>query len=150
MPQFACDALMALPATSASEIGGRRGLAGDRPGRVDARLERVERPAQRVDRHRRGDVGGAREARGAEHGQREHGRARLRAVDQRQALFGRERDRAQAGARERVGARQSGAPSVTSASPSPTSTSARCASGARSPLAPTDPRDGHARVHAAR
>ena len=36
----------------------------------------------------------------------------------------------------------------THASPSPTSGSARCASGARSPLAPTDPRLGHVREHA--
>ena len=55
--------------------------------------------------------------------------------------LGRERDRPQAGAREGVGARQRSRRWY-SASPSPTSTSARCASGARSPLAPTEPRDG--------
>ncbi len=97
---------MPLPVAERREVGGRRGLAGQRPGRVDARLERVERAAQRVHRHRRGDVGGARQPRGGEHGERQHRRARLCAVDQREALLGRERDRRQTGARERVGAGQ--------------------------------------------
>ena len=56
--------------------------------------------------------------------------------------FGCERDRPQARARERGSARSAPGRRRRSTSPSPTSTSARCASGARSPLAPTDPRDG--------
>ena len=66
----------------------------------------------------------------------------LRAVDEREAFLGRERDWRRA--RPRASAVGAGhrprAPSQTS--PSPIRTSARCASGARSPLAPTDPRHG--------
>ena len=62
--------------------------------------------------------------------------------------FGAERDRRRVRPRRaRAAAGVRVAPSQTS--PSPISTSAMCASGARSPLAPTDPRLGHARMHAA-
>ena len=55
--------------------------------------------------------------------------------------FASSRDRLEPDRRERLGARTAASPS-TYASPSPTSGSARCASGARSPLAPTEPRLG--------
>ena len=108
-----------------------------------------DRAAQRVDRQRRGDVGRARELFGAGQRQREHGGRRLRAVDERQPFLRAERDRRQAGAARAPRRPGIGRPSSPSASPSPMSTSARCASGARSPLAPTEPRDGTTRVHAA-
>ena len=64
-------------------------------------------------------------------------------VHRRAAPRARERVRAGATQRRRV------LVAVASTSPSPISTSARCASGARSPLAPTDPRRGTTRMHAA-
>ena len=74
--------------------------------------------------------------------QAEQRRRRLRAVDRAPVLLSAP---AMTGcrpdARQRRGTRLAPAPSC-QASPSPMSTSPRCASGARSPLAPTDPRDG--------
>ena len=122
------------------QIVGRAACPGNGRARVDARIERAARPHQRVDRQRGGDVGGAGEALGAGQRQREHGGGRLRAVDEREAFLGPERDRRQARRRQRVGAGVGAGPSQVS--PSPMSTSARWASGARSPLAPTDPRLG--------
>ena len=112
-------------------------------GVVQARLERMERAAQAVDRQRGGDVGGAGQPLGAEQRQRRDRRRRLRAVDEREAFLRPQLDRRDAGARERARARRAPPPSSPIvACPSPISTSARCASGARSPLAPTEPRLG--------
>ena len=69
------------------DVGGRRPLSGERPGVVDARLERMDRSEQRVDRQRGGDVGGARQLLGRRQRQRQHGRRRLRAVDQREPFL---------------------------------------------------------------
>ena len=77
--------------------------------------------------------------------QRQHRGRRLRAVDQREPFLGLERDRRagrRADATRAAPVASSGSSPTVAASPSPISTSARCASGARSPLAPTEPRDG--------
>ena len=73
--------------------------------------------------------------------ERGHRRHELRPVDQRQPFLAREPDRLEPDARGARPRPASARPS-TDASPSPTSGRARCASGARSPLAPTDPRAG--------
>ena len=78
---------MPLPRISASMLAADVRWPRERPGLVDARLERVDRAAQRVDRQRRGDVGRARELLGAGQRQRQHRRRRLRAVDQRQPFL---------------------------------------------------------------
>ena len=109
-------------------------LAVERPAVVDARVERLGRAAQRLDRHGRGDVGGVGQPARVVGGERQHRRRRLRAVDERQAFLGLELHRLQ-GRRSRASRRRA-------SPPSPISTSARWASGARSPLAPTDPREG--------
>ena len=80
------------------DIGGRGPLAGERPRVVNARLERMDRAAQCVDRQRRRDVGRARDLLGRRERQREHGRGRLRAVDERQPFLRAEPDRRQPGA----------------------------------------------------
>ena len=70
-------------------------------------------------------------------GERER-RRHLRAVEQRQAFLRPEHERREAGARERL-ARRHDVAAIDVASPSPISTADRCASGARSPEAPTEP-----------
>ena len=90
---------MPLPRISASMLAADVRWPAKRPRLVDARFERMDRSAQRVDRQRRGDVGGARQLFGRGQRQREHRRRRLRAVDQRQPFLGAERDRLQPGAR---------------------------------------------------
>ena len=72
----------------------------------------------------------------------------LRAVDQREPLLGLELDRREARAARSASRAGHRARRRRSASPSPISTSARCASGARSPEAPTEPCAGITRVHA--
>ena len=66
---------------------------------------------------------------------------RLRAVDQREPFLGPERDRREAGA-ARACRPRGRTPRRERSAPSPISESARCASGARSPLAPTLPCSG--------
>ena len=109
--------------------------------RMDARIERRVGAFQRIGRHRAGDE------RGGEHlldleqpAERQRGR-NLRAVEQREAFLRAERQRLQD--------RRFPAPSppaaispFTRASPTPISSAAICASGARSPDAPTEPFDG--------
>ena len=65
----------------------------------------------------------------------------LRAVDQREPFLRLEHHGRRPAARKRLAARAAAAP-VRGASPSPISASARCASGARSPEAPTEPCEG--------
>ena len=84
------------------DVRGRRLLAGEGARVVDARLERMDRAAQRVDRQRRRDVGGARELLGRRERERQHSRRRLRPVDEREALLRSERDRCQPGTGERL------------------------------------------------
>ena len=80
-----------------AQVGGATPLAAMRPGGVDARVERGNRAAQRVDGQRGDDVGGAGQPVGGGDGQRQHGRGGLGAVDQRQALLGGRADRREAG-----------------------------------------------------
>ncbi len=75
----------------------------ERPRLVNARLEGMNRSAQRVDGQRRGDVGRARHLFGPGQGQRQHRRRRLGAVDQRQPFLGSQADRFQPRAGERLG-----------------------------------------------
>ena len=85
-------------------MGGGGDLAVVRPGRVDSWIERLERAAEPIDRQRRGNVGGGREARGA--GARQCGDrgGRLGTVDQREPFFRLERHRCDAGLAEGIGA----------------------------------------------
>ena len=88
---------MPLPSQQHLDVGGRRALAAERPRVVDARFERVNRPAQRIDRQRRRDVRGARQRSAPSERQREHRRRRLCAVDEREPFLRAERDRRQPG-----------------------------------------------------
>ena len=85
----------------ASNVAGRRDLARERPRFVDARLERVARSAERVDRQGRRDIGGARKLLGSGERQRQDRRGRLGAVDQGKAFLRPERDWLQSGLPER-------------------------------------------------
>ena len=133
---------MALPARSrrrmfAADVrcpsNGRASWMRGSNGRVDPRRPSIESAAA---------TSAARASRSASSSaSAEHGGRRLRAVDERQPFLRPERDRGEARGPQRRRRRAARAPSRT-ASPSPTSTSAECASGARSPLAPTDPREG--------
>ena len=69
------------------QVVGRRRLSGERPRLVNARLERMHRAHQRIDRQRRADVGGAAQPLGAGQGQREDRGGDLRAVDEREAFL---------------------------------------------------------------
>ena len=104
-------------------------------------MEARRRSLQRLERHRAGDVGDACEATRANERERGHRGHELRAVDEREAFLRREHDRREPGRGECLGAAQQPA-RRRAPRPSPTSGSARCASGARSPLAPTEPRAG--------
>jgi hypothetical protein len=142
------------------DVRRRLPLAGEWSGFMDARVERMNRTAQRIDRHRRGDIGRTRHLFGRRQRQRQDRGGGLRAVDEREPFFRPEANRVEARAAQRLRARDrrhhfpwllSGAPRVLRVCvdrlrlqrlASPMSTSARCASGARSPLAPTEPREG--------
>jgi hypothetical protein len=84
------------------DVGGGAPLPGKRPGIVNPRLERMDRTAQRVDRHGGGDVGRPRELFGRSQRQRQHRGRGLRPVDQRQPLLRAERDRLQSGTLQRL------------------------------------------------
>ncbi len=87
-----------------SQVRGHRHLAGMRPQRVDLGRERAEAACEGVDGHRGREIGRVDqilELRQGEHARREHLRS---AVVEREAFLVRERDRRQAGPRERVGA----------------------------------------------
>jgi hypothetical protein len=84
------------------DIGRRRPLSGEWAGIVDARFEGMDRPEQRVDRERGGDVGRPRQLLGRRQREGQDRRGGLGAVDQRQPLFGAERDRSQSRTRQRV------------------------------------------------
>jgi hypothetical protein len=85
-----------------AHVGGRRRLAGERTRGVDAFVERMDGSAQRVERQRDGDVGGARQPLGGiERERRDRGR-RLGAVDQREPLLGAEDHRLEPCRPERV------------------------------------------------
>ena len=114
--------------------GARRGCAGRRRRRVPLSASRVSAPATSAVRASRQRLG-QRQA-----GHRGH---ELRAVDERQPFLRLQRDGREA--RRAAAPRRADAASPSRHSPSPISARARCASGARSPLAPTDPCAGHQR-----
>ena len=95
---------------------------------------------QRVDRQRRGDVGGAASRSAPASASASTAVETCVPLISARPSFGAERDRREPGRGERVARRRASRRPTTS--PSPISTSARCASGARSPLAPTEPRLG--------
>ena len=136
--QSLCEARIALPVEQRPVDRRRVGLAAMAAHRVDARIERRVAAETGVERQRSGDERGRERAlRGEQAGERER-RRHLRAVEQREALL---RVPARTGCRPaRASASRAGMtrPSIL-ASPSPISTADRCASGARSPDAPTDP-----------
>ena len=127
----------------------RRGvaLAAERACGVDRLEEARSRALQRLEGQRARDVRRRREPARPNESERAHRSHELRAVDQRQPFLRGELDRLEPDRGAAPPAPGSGFPS-THADPSPTSGSARCASGARSPLAPTEPRDGTTRQHA--
>ncbi len=104
--------------------------------------ERRTGAEHRLQAHGADDVGRDGQAQRIVVGERPDARHQLRAVEERQALLGTELDRRQPGPLEGLAAPGPGPAPSTDASPSPISTSARCASGARSPEAPRLPRDG--------
>ena len=104
-------------------------------------MEARPRALQRLQRQRTGEVGDAREPTRADEQERSHRGHELRPVDQRQAFLGGQPDRLEPGS-ARAHLRPDCSVSSNHACPSPTSGSARWASGARSPLAPTEPRAG--------
>ena len=132
---------MALPAQQARAARPRRAIwPGLAAQRVDARIERRVASRRGVDAHRAGDQ--ARRAAAPRRAnrplERERGRD-LRAVEQRQPLLGAERQRR----RGRCGASASAAGSALApqarSRPRRSARAERCASGARSPEAPTEP-----------
>ena len=86
-----------------------------------------------------GDVGDAQQHVEVGERQHEHAEHPVGAVDQRQALLGPQRERCDAGGGERGGAVDERAVGAGAPAPSPSSTRALDASGARSPLAPSEP-----------
>ena len=95
---------------------------------------------ERLDGHRGSDVGGAQEQAQVADCEHQHPEDPVGAVDQRQAFLLGENQRLDAGLASASAARSR--PSGSSTSPSPISASAQWASGARSPLAPSDPCSG--------
>ena len=84
------------------QVVGRGGLAGERPRLVHARLERMHRAHQRVDRQRRADVRRPAQSLGAGQGKREDRGGHLRAINECEAFLGFERDRREAGLLQRL------------------------------------------------
>ena len=119
----------------------RRGdLPRMRPRLMDARIERRRGAPQSFQRHSPRQIEEPHHALRSKKAQPANRSHRLRAVQQRQPFLRLQLQWRKSRSRERLGA-GSRLPS-TKTSPSPISASARCASGARSPLAPTEPRDG--------
>ena len=75
-------------------------------------------------------------------GEHEHPEDPVGAVDERQALLRAEHRRLDPRGRQRLGRPRRRSPAASNTSPSPISASAQCASGARSPLAPSEPCSG--------
>ena len=138
----ACDALIPLSCEQRADGGGRRGLAGERALGVDARVEGPRRARAARRSSARPTMSAARASRSAP-----SSASASTAVDACVPLISARPSFAPSGTGARPARAQRlarparGRPS-THAWPSPTSTSARCASGARSPLAPTEPRHG--------
>ena len=112
---------------------------GMRPALVDPGIERSGGPAQRLQPHRRRTDGRAPEQLGVVHQERQHRRLGLGAVDEGDALLGREAERREPGARSAARPRPPlGEP------PLAHQRQRDVARGARSPLAPTLPCSGTA------
>ena len=129
------------PREELAQVARGGGLPGVGAGGVDARVEGDVRAPEGVEAHGRQHVRGAGQPLGLGEGEAGHRGHELRAVDEGEALLGLERDGGEAGGPERFRARERRA-FVDGAAPSPATTSARWARGARSPLAPTDPGEG--------
>ena len=130
---------MPLPSSSRSRLSADSRLSRERTRRVNARLERMHRAQQRVDRQRRGDVGGAASRSAPASASASTAVETCVPLISASPSFGPSATGAQA---RRARARRRPRARRPTRSPSPISTSARCASGARSPLAPTEPRLG--------
>ena len=85
--------MIALPAVDGAHVRGRQELAGDGTQVLDALLEGPDRTAQPLEAHGADHVGGVEQRLAVGHGQAGDGGHELRAVQQRQALLGLERDR---------------------------------------------------------
>ncbi len=121
-----------------AQAGGDVDLAAMAAQRMDARIERRVRAARRVGRKRAGRQRRLKHALDLEQAAERIGAGELRAVQQRQPLLrlqlGRRQPRVARARRRPACARRS-----TKTSPTPIIAAAICASGARSPEAPTEP-----------
>ena len=140
LPQSRCDSAIALSASRWRSSAPERDLARVRRGPQDARVERADRALERLERHGAGDVGRPQVA-----------AASWRASPPTAVMcwvpLSRVRPSLASSASGARPARRSASAAGTtwppvSASPSPIRPSARWASGARSPDAPTEPRAG--------
>ena len=129
---------MALPRDQVAVLARHGDLPGLAAHLVDALIERRIAAFQRIHRHGAGDDGGGEHVFGAEQSRQGQRRGHLRAVDQRQAFLGAQLERLKSRASRRPSAAGSTAPR-TRTWPMPSSTVLRCAKGARSPDAPTEP-----------
>ena len=129
------------PASRRAQVGGDLHLSRMRTQRMHFRRERTHAAGEGIDRHRRGEVGGVQQF--IELVQRQHaGRQHLRgAVVEREAFLVASAIPACRPARRSASPPGMRWPSK-NASPPPSSTIARCDSGARSPEAPTEPSCG--------
>ena len=128
---------MALPAISARSASAVSIWPRWRAQRVDARIERRVGALGRIGRQRAGDQRGLEQRLGLEQRGERIGGRELRAVEQRQAFLGAERDRLEPGG---TSASPAGTrPCGVKHSPTPIIAAVMCASGARSPDAPTEP-----------
>ncbi len=92
------------PFEQAVDVRGRVDLPAQRPCLVDRRVEARPRALERLERERAGEVGDAGEPSRAHEREGGHRGHELRAVDQRQTLLRRQRDRLEPRGGERVGA----------------------------------------------
>ena len=102
--------MISLSVHGGAHVGGRQQLTGDRPQVLDALLERSHRAAQTLEAHGADDVGRVEQRLAVGHGEAGDGRHELRAVQQREAFFGLERDRRDAGGVEHRTGRHAFAP----------------------------------------
>ena len=105
-PQSAWLATIALPSRSARSRAATARWPGLRAQGVDARVERRRRAHERLERERRGDDRGLEHPARVAQGERAAGGHQVRAVDQREALLGRELDRLEPGAPQGLAAVQ--------------------------------------------
>ena len=104
--QSRCEARIPLPRGESAILAGDRDLSGLAADLVDALVERRVAGLQRVDRHGARDDGGREHVFRAEQAREGERGRHLRAVDEREALFGAERARREPRAGEAFGGRQ--------------------------------------------